>query len=185
MRPGPGPYLGGLRHQTERRLRKRHAVVGQPTHPLLRTGTDKLPILNNLAQPGPRGQTQPQPHSQEGLNTPSVWRSARLQAAAKVDEPSMTLLTIPIFCPMVMSLDFGMPEEIVAIWFRFMVLMTVGFGLLTPPVGLNVYAVNGLARDVRILESYRSVMPFLISDMLRTLLLFFPPISLWLMQYLN
>ena len=53
--------------------------------------------------------------------------------------------------------------------------------LLAPPVGLNVYIVNGLAKDTPIWESYLGVMPFLASDVLRTLLLlFFPPISLWL-----
>ena len=103
-----------------------------------------------------------------------------------MDELSMILLTIPIFFPMIMGLDFGMPKESVAIWFGIMVLMTVGFGMLAPPVGLNVYVVNGMARDVPIAESYRGVMPFLISDTLRTIvLLIFPPISLWLVKFLN
>ncbi len=105
---------------------------------------------------------------------------------AVMDELSMLLLTIPIFFPMVMGLDFGMPRESVAIWFGIMVLMTVGFGLLAPPVGLNVYIVNGMAKDVPISESYRGVLPFLISDTLRTvLLLFFPGISLWLVKYIS
>ena len=105
---------------------------------------------------------------------------------AVMDELSMLLLTIPIFFPMVMSLDFGMPKESVAIWFGIMVLMTVGFGLLAPPVGLNVYVVNGMAKGVPISESYRGVMPFLISDTLRTtLLLLFPGISLWLVKYIT
>ena len=105
---------------------------------------------------------------------------------AVMDELSMILLTIPIFYPMVMGLDFGMPAESVAIWFGIMVLMTVGFGLLAPPVGLNVYVVNGMAPGVPIGESYRGVMPFLLSDTLRTLLLLvFPPISLWLVKYVG
>jgi len=105
---------------------------------------------------------------------------------AVMDELSMILLTIPIFFPMVMGLDFGMPKDSVAIWFGIMVLMTVGFGLLAPPVGLNVYIVNGMAKDVPISESYHGVMPFLISDTLRTLLLlFFPSISLWLVKYIS
>jgi C4-dicarboxylate transporter, DctM subunit len=105
---------------------------------------------------------------------------------AVMDELSMILLTIPIFFPMVMGLDFGMPKESVAIWFGIMVLMTVGFGLLAPPVGLNVYIVNGMAKDTPIWESYRGVMPFLISDTLRTLLLlFFPAISLWLVKFIG
>jgi len=103
-----------------------------------------------------------------------------------MDELSILLLTIPIFFPAVMGLDFGMPKESVAIWFGILVLMTVSFGLLSPPVGLNVYVVNGMARNVPIGESYRGVMPFLASDTLRLLLLIaFPPISLWLVQFVG
>jgi len=103
-----------------------------------------------------------------------------------MDELSMILLTIPIFFPVIMGLDFGMSKESVAIWFGIMVLMTVGFGMLAPPVGLNVYVVNSLAKDIPITESYRGVMPFLISDTLRTLLLlFFPAVSLWLVKYVG
>jgi C4-dicarboxylate transporter, DctM subunit len=64
--------------------------------------------------------------------------------------------------------------------------MTVGFGMLAPPVGLNVYVVNSMAKDIPIKESYKGVMPFLLSDTLRTLLLlFFPAISLWLVKYVG
>ncbi len=105
---------------------------------------------------------------------------------AVMDELSMILLTIPIFFPMIMSLDFGLTPEHTAIWFGIMVLMTVGFGLLAPPVGLNVYVVNGLAKDVPIFESYRGVMPFLASDVVRTaLLLFFPALSLWILRFIG
>jgi TRAP-type C4-dicarboxylate transport system permease large subunit len=105
---------------------------------------------------------------------------------AVMDELSMILLTVPIFFPMIMGMDFGMPAESVAIWFGIMVLMTVGFGLLAPPVGLNVYVVNGMAKNVPISESYKGVMPFLVSDVIRTvLLLSFPPISLWLVQFVG
>ncbi|WP_332741188.1 TRAP transporter large permease [Hydrogenophaga sp.] len=105
---------------------------------------------------------------------------------AVMDELSMILLTIPIFFPMIMAMDFGMSQEMTAIWFGIMVLMTVGFGLLAPPVGLNVYVVNGMAKDVPIGESYKGVMPFLISDVFRTtLLLLFPSVSLWLVQYVG
>ena len=105
---------------------------------------------------------------------------------AVMDELSMLLLTIPIFFPVVMALDFGMAKESVAIWFGIMVLMTVGFGLIAPPVGLNVYIVNGLAKNIPIGETYRGVMPFLISDVLRTMLfLFFPIIPLWLVGFIR
>ncbi|HEX7890572.1 MAG TPA: TRAP transporter large permease [Ramlibacter sp.] len=105
---------------------------------------------------------------------------------AVMDELSMLLLTIPIFFPIVMGLDFGMPKESAAIWFGIMVLMTVGFGLIAPPVGLNVYIVNGLSRDVSMGETYRGVMPFLLSDVIRTMLfLFFPIIPLWLVGFIR
>ena len=105
---------------------------------------------------------------------------------AVMDELSMLLLTIPIFFPIIMKLNFGMTPEHTAIWFGIMVLMTVGFGMLAPPVGLNVYVVNGMAKDVPLSESYKGIMPFLISDTLRTLLLlFFPGITLFLVQYLT
>jgi tripartite ATP-independent transporter DctM subunit len=108
---------------------------------------------------------------------------------AVMDELSMILLTLPIFFPLVMSLDLGMTKEFTAIWFGIMVLMTVGFGLLAPPVGLNVYVVNGIVRHrlqpVPIRESYHGVLPFLLSDVVRTiLLLFFPGISLWLVGFI-
>jgi C4-dicarboxylate transporter, DctM subunit len=103
-----------------------------------------------------------------------------------MDELSMLLLTIPIFFPVVMGLDFGLPKESVAIWFGILVLMTVSFGLLAPPVGLNVYVVNGLSKGVPIAESYRGVLPFLAADTVRLLLLLaFPPITLWLVQYVG
>ena len=112
---------------------------------------------------------------------------------AVMDELSMILLTIPIFFPMIMGLDFGMSKEYTAIWFGIMVLMTVGFGMLAPPVGLNVYVVNSMTKgrkngysDVPIAESYKGVMPFLISDTIRTLLLLlFPAISLYVLRFMQ
>jgi C4-dicarboxylate transporter, DctM subunit len=109
---------------------------------------------------------------------------------AVMDELSMILLTIPIFFPMVMGLDFGMGKEYTAIWFGIMVLMTVGFGMLAPPVGLNVYVVNGMTKGKRdavpIAESYRGVMPFLMADTLRALLvLFVPSISLYVLRFMQ
>ncbi|MFZ9678221.1 MAG: TRAP transporter large permease [Quisquiliibacterium sp.] len=103
-----------------------------------------------------------------------------------MDELSMILLTIPIFFPMVMALDLGMDSQDKAIWFGILVLMVVEIGLIAPPVGLNVYVVNGIDRDTPIGESYRGVLPFLASDVVRTaLLLFFPPLSLYLTQFMR
>jgi TRAP-type C4-dicarboxylate transport system permease large subunit len=103
-----------------------------------------------------------------------------------MDELSMLLLTIPVIFPAIMGLElWGLEKDMKAIWFGILVLMTVGIGLIAPPVGLNVYVVNNLARDVPMGETYKGVFPFLAWDALRVvLLLFFPAISLWLVTVL-
>ena len=103
-----------------------------------------------------------------------------------MDELSMILLTIPIFFPLVTSLDLGLRPDEQAIWFGILVLMVVEIGLIAPPVGLNVYVVNGIDRETPIGESYRGVLPFLVSDVLRTaLLLFAPVLSLYLVRLMD
>ena len=99
-----------------------------------------------------------------------------------MDELSMLLLTIPVIFPAVMALDlWGLSYESKALWFGILVLMTVSFGLIAPPVGLNVYVVNNLAREVPMAETYRGLVPFLVWDLLRlATLLFIPSLSLWL-----
>jgi C4-dicarboxylate transporter DctM subunit len=103
-----------------------------------------------------------------------------------MDELSMLLLTIPVIFPTIMKLDlWGLPPEMKAIWFGILVLMTVGIGMIAPPVGLNVYVVNNIAREVPMGDTYRGVFPFLAWDAIRViLLLFFPVISLGLVQAL-
>jgi C4-dicarboxylate transporter DctM subunit len=103
-----------------------------------------------------------------------------------MDELSMMLLTIPVIFPAVMQLPLlGLEPEAKSIWFGILVLMTVSFGLVAPPVGLNVYVVNGIAKDVPMNQTYRGVMPFLAWDVLRTLLLLmFPALSLGLVGLL-
>jgi C4-dicarboxylate transporter DctM subunit len=101
-----------------------------------------------------------------------------------MDELSTLLLTVPVIFPAIMALDlFGLTPEMKAIWFGILVLMTVGIGLIAPPVGLNVYVVNGLARDVPMEETYKGVFAFLVSDAIRlVLLLMFPVLSLGLVR---
>ncbi len=103
-----------------------------------------------------------------------------------MDELSMLLLTIPVLFPAIMGLDlWGLGAQDKAIWLGILVLMTVGIGLIAPPVGLNVYVVNNLARDVPMGNTYKGVFPFLAWDALRVLLLlFFPLISLGLVRWL-
>ena len=102
-----------------------------------------------------------------------------------MDALSMILLTIPIFFPVVVALDFGLSPEETAIWFGIITLIVVEVGLITPPVGLNVFIINKLAVDVPMGETFRGVVPFLLSDFVRVVILVaFPGITLWLVRLL-
>ncbi len=93
-----------------------------------------------------------------------------------MDSLSMILLTIPIFFPMIMALDFGMDRELVAIWFGILVLIVVETGLITPPVGLNLFIINAMDRRTSMLETYKAVIFFVGWDVLRVALLVAFPI---------
>ncbi|MDE2049185.1 MAG: TRAP transporter large permease subunit, partial [Betaproteobacteria bacterium] len=70
-----------------------------------------------------------------------------------------------------------------SVWFGILALMVVEIGLVHPPVGMNVYIINRLAKDVPLKETFKGVVPFLLSDLLRiVLLLAFPAISLVLVR---
>lgn len=101
-----------------------------------------------------------------------------------MDSLAMILLTIPIFYPVVMGLDFyGLTATDKSVWFGILALMVVEIGLVHPPVGMNVYIINRLARDVPLSETFKGVMPFLASDLIRIgLLLAFPSIALVLVR---
>jgi TRAP-type C4-dicarboxylate transport system permease large subunit len=82
-----------------------------------------------------------------------------------------------------MNLDFGMTAEETAIWFGILTLIVVEVGLITPPVGLNVFIINKMAGDVSISETFKGVLPFLVSDIIRVVVLFlFPGITLFLLK---
>jgi tripartite ATP-independent transporter DctM subunit len=94
---------------------------------------------------------------------------------------AMVLLTLPIFVPLMLSLDFGMDRTQVLVWFGILVLMSVEVGMISPPFGLNLFVINAMAKDVPMGETYRGVMGFVASDGIRILLLaLFPVFSLWL-----
>lgn len=101
-----------------------------------------------------------------------------------MESMAMIMLTMPVFYPMVMGLDYwGMSQADKSIWFGILALMVVEIGLIHPPVGMNVYLVNRLAKDVPLMDTFRGVMPFLASDLTRIILLmFFPVISLYLVH---
>jgi len=100
-----------------------------------------------------------------------------------MDSLAMILLTIPVFFPLIMNLDFGMTAEETAIWFGILTLIVVEVGLITPPVGLNVFIINKMAGDVSISDTFKGVLPFLFSDIIRVVILFlFPGITLFLLK---
>ena len=101
-----------------------------------------------------------------------------------MDSLSMILLTIPIFFPMVSGLDFGLGPEDAAIWFGVLVLIVVEVGLITPPVGMNLFVIQSMAQGISIRDTYRGVWPFVFSDLLRVaLLVAFPAITLFVLRF--
>lgn len=98
-----------------------------------------------------------------------------------MDSLSMIVLTIPIFFPIVTAMDFGMSPEHFAIWFGILVLMVAEIGMITPPVGLNLFIISAMSRDVPIRETYKGIVPFIGADVFRIVLLTaFPIISIFL-----
>lgn len=103
-----------------------------------------------------------------------------------MDSLSMIFLTVPIFWPIIAGLDFGMGPEETKLWFGIISLIVVEMGLITPPVGLNVFIINSMARDVPMIETFKGVIPFFMSDVVRVVVLvFLPGITLILPQLLN
>jgi len=98
-----------------------------------------------------------------------------------MDSLSMILLTVPIFWPIIAALNFGLPVEDTKLWFGIITLIVVEVGLITPPVGLNVFVINSLAKDIPMIDTFKGVMPFLVSDGVRVaLIILFPAIVLFL-----
>lgn len=105
---------------------------------------------------------------------------------AVMDELAMILLTLPVFFPVVSALDFAMPADEVGIWFGILILSVVGIGLTAPPIGLNVFVVSAIARDVPLAATYRGVLPFVGADIVRLMVLIaFPGLTLALVRWLN
>ena len=93
---------------------------------------------------------------------------------------SMILLTVPVFYPIVLSLDLGMSPDQLAVWFGILALMAVEVGMITPPFGLNIFVINAMARGVSMGDTYRGVLPFVASDIVRILIILVAPwTALW------
>ncbi len=93
---------------------------------------------------------------------------------------SMLLLTIPIFFPVVQNLGYaGLDPETILVWFGIIAVVVTEISLITPPVGLNVFVLSGVIRDVQTSTVFRGVTPFWCADLVRlAILVLFPAISL-------
>jgi len=112
--------------------------------------------------------------------------AAFLVLGCLMDSLSMVILAIPFFWPVVAGLDFGLTPDETKLWFGIIILVVVELGLITPPVGLNVFIINALARDIPMRETFKGVTPFFGTEMVRiALLVLFPAISLALPRLLQ
>jgi tripartite ATP-independent transporter DctM subunit len=92
-----------------------------------------------------------------------------------MEELTMVLLTIPLFFPIVVALGFD------PVWFGVLIVMIVQIGLISPPVGMNLFVLNALIPEVRLGQIFSGCWPFvLIMVVVLVLLVLFPSISLWL-----
>lgn len=92
-----------------------------------------------------------------------------------MDELAMLLLTVPVFYPLILALGFD------PIWFGIMVALICEMGIICPPVGMNVFVIHGVAKDIPMWTIYRGIFPFFYADIvLVVLLVAFPQIALFL-----
>jgi tripartite ATP-independent transporter DctM subunit len=92
-----------------------------------------------------------------------------------MDALAMIILTVPIIFPVITQLGFD------PIWFGVIIVMTVELGLIHPPVGMNIFVIKSVIEDAKISTIFYGVMPFILTDILRLVILIaFPIIALWL-----
>ena len=92
-----------------------------------------------------------------------------------MDAMAMIILTVPIIFPVIIHLGFD------PIWFGIIIVMTVELGLIHPPVGMNVFVIKSVVKDVSFSTIFRGVIPFVVTDLIRLVILIaFPMLALWL-----
>jgi C4-dicarboxylate transporter, DctM subunit len=92
-----------------------------------------------------------------------------------MDAMAMIILTVPIIYPVIVQLGFD------PIWFGVIIVMTVELGLIHPPVGMNVFVIKSVVKDVSFTTIFKGVIPFVVTDLFRLVILIsFPAIALWL-----
>ena len=99
-----------------------------------------------------------------------AWVNLRPFAPARV-----ILVTVPVFLPVVVSLGYD------TVWYGILMVVMVEIGLITPPVGLNIFVIRAQLPDIALTTVFRGIVPFLAADaVLIALLMIFPQIALWL-----
>jgi C4-dicarboxylate transporter, DctM subunit len=97
-----------------------------------------------------------------------------------MDSLPLIVLTIPLIFPTVKSLGFD------PIWFGVMIVLVVEMGVITPPVGVNVFVIKGICMDVPMSDIFKGITPFLIGLVLVTIIiLFFPIVATWLPSFVT
>jgi len=92
-----------------------------------------------------------------------------------MDAMAMIILTVPIIFPVIMALGFD------PIWFGVIIVMTVELGLIHPPVGMNVFVIKSVVKDVSFTTIFLGVIPFVVTDLIRlAILISFPIIATYL-----
>jgi len=120
----------------------------------------------------------------QGLNVPPIVviiaiLGIYIALGCLLESISMILLTVPVFFPIVISLGYD------PVWFGIVVVMVTEVGLITPPVGLNVFVLSSLLPDVPATTIFRGLVPFIISDFGRlALLIAVPAVALWLPSFM-
>jgi tripartite ATP-independent transporter DctM subunit len=96
-----------------------------------------------------------------------------------MDAMAMIILTVPIIFPVVIHLGFN------PIWFGVIIVMTVELGLIHPPVGMNVFVIKSVVKDVSFTTIFKGVIPFIVTDLIRlAILIAFPILALWLPSHM-
>jgi C4-dicarboxylate transporter, DctM subunit len=97
-----------------------------------------------------------------------------------MEELSMVLLTIPVFFPIITGLGFD------PVWFGVLIVTVIEIGMISPPVGMNLFVINALLPSVPLNQIFRGVWPFVVADVARlAILVAFPAIALWLPGFMT
>ena len=92
-----------------------------------------------------------------------------------IDALALIMLTIPIFYPIIVNLGYD------PIWFGVIIVLVTQMGVITPPVGINVYVVNGIAQDIPLEKIFKGALPFLLALVAGTAaIVAFPGLATWL-----